>query len=52
MYWTLAVCLIIAAVILAAAVVTTSKAYKYEHTVDPLPGEQDGKQQAGPKQPH
>lgn len=52
MYWTLAISLIIAAVILAAAVVTTSKAYGYKHTVDPLPEEQDDKQQAGPKQPH
>jgi hypothetical protein len=51
MYWTLIVCLIIAAVVLALAVVTTSKAYAYKHTVDPLPNERGGEQQAGPKQP-
>ncbi|KZE96751.1 YtzI protein [Anoxybacillus geothermalis] len=52
MYWTLIVCLIIAAVVLALAVVTTSKAYAYKHTVDPLPNERGGEQQAGPKQLH
>ncbi|WP_082816485.1 YtzI protein [Geobacillus thermoleovorans] len=51
MYWTLVVCLIIAAVVLALAVVTTSKAYTYKHTVDPLPNERGSEQQAGPKQP-
>ncbi|ADU95336.1 hypothetical protein GYMC52_2971 [Geobacillus sp. Y412MC52] len=51
MYWTLAVCLIIAAAVLALAVITTSKAYAYKHTVDPLPNERGGEQQAGPKQP-
>ena len=51
MYWTLVICLIIVAVILTLAVVTTSKAYGYKHTVDPLPEERDDKQQAGPKQP-
>ncbi|MED0662907.1 YtzI protein [Geobacillus thermodenitrificans] len=51
MYWTLVICLIIVVIILTLAVVTTSKAYGYKHTVDPLPEEQDDKQQAGPKQP-
>ncbi|WP_231578584.1 YtzI protein [Geobacillus kaustophilus] len=51
MYWTLAVCLIIAAVVLALAVATTSKAYAHKHTVDPLPEERGSGQQAGPKQP-
>ncbi|AKM20139.1 YtzI protein [Geobacillus stearothermophilus] len=49
MYWTLVVCLIIAAVVLALAVVTTSKAYAYKHTVDPHPNEHGSEQQAGPK---
>ncbi|WP_128578025.1 YtzI protein [Geobacillus sp. JS12] len=51
MYWTLIVCLIIAAVVLVLAVVTTSKAYAYKHTVDPHPNEHGGEQQADPKQP-
>ncbi|OPX01783.1 hypothetical protein B1A75_15145 [Geobacillus sp. LEMMY01] len=51
MYWTLVVCLIIAAVVLALAVITTSKAYTYKHTVDPLPKERGSEQQAVPKQP-
>ncbi|NNU85243.1 YtzI protein [Geobacillus sp. BMUD] len=51
MYWTLAICLIIAAVVLALAVITTSKAYAYKHTIDPLPNERGSEQQAGPKQP-
>jgi hypothetical protein len=37
MYVTLAVSLIIAAIILALTVITTLKAYQYKHTVDPPP---------------
>ncbi|QIZ69099.1 YtzI protein [Geobacillus subterraneus] len=51
MYWTLVICLIIVAIVLLLAVVTTSKAYGYKHTVDPLPEERGDKQQTGPKQP-
>jgi uncharacterized membrane protein YidH (DUF202 family) len=39
MYLTLAVSLIIVALILALAVITTSKAYEYKHTIDPSPEE-------------
>jgi hypothetical protein len=39
MYLTLAVSLIIVALILALAVITTSKAYEYKHTIDPPPEE-------------
>jgi hypothetical protein len=43
MYVTLAVSLIIAGLILALAVITTSKAYEYKHTIDP-PSEEDDSQ--------
>jgi len=39
MYLTLAVLLIIVALILALAVITTSKANEYKHTIDPPPEE-------------
>jgi hypothetical protein len=39
MYVTLAVSLIIAGLILASALITTSKAYEYKHTIDPPPEE-------------
>ncbi|NNV07342.1 YtzI protein [Geobacillus sp. MMMUD3] len=51
MCWTLAICLLIMAVILFLAAVTTSTAYRYKHTIDPLPEKRIAQQQTGPKQP-
>ncbi|MDN3018140.1 YtzI protein [Paenibacillus sp. BSR1-1] len=36
MYTVFVVCIIIVIVVLLLAVITTSKAYTYKHTVDPL----------------
>ncbi|MET3697164.1 tumor necrosis factor receptor superfamily member 19 [Bacillus oleivorans] len=36
MYTILIICVIIVIVVLLLAVLTTSKAYQYKHTVDPL----------------
>lgn len=36
MYTIFVVCIIIVAVVLLLSVITTSKAYSYKHTVDPL----------------
>ncbi|MGZ0086811.1 YtzI protein [Caldibacillus thermoamylovorans] len=51
MYWTLAIGLLIMAVILFLAAVTTSTAYRYQHTIEPLPVKRIDQQQTGPKQP-
>ncbi|BBW98858.1 hypothetical protein GsuE55_36910 [Geobacillus subterraneus] len=51
MYWPLAIGLLIMAVILFLATVTTSTAYRYKHPIAPLPEKPIDQQQTGPKQP-
>ncbi|WP_445612938.1 YtzI protein [Geobacillus sp. YF-1] len=51
MYWTLAIGLLIMAVILFLAAVTTSTAYRYKHPIDPMSDKRIDQQQTGPKQP-
>ncbi|WP_338777857.1 YtzI protein [Metabacillus sp. FJAT-52054] len=38
--WILGICILIVFVVLALSVVTTNKAYKYEHTIDPMEEEE------------
>jgi uncharacterized protein YpmB len=39
MYTILVICIIIVIVVLALSLITTSKAYDYKHTIDPLEDE-------------
>ncbi|MTH54444.1 YtzI protein [Bacillus mangrovi] len=41
--WILGICIIIVFIVLALSVITTNKAYKYEHTIDPEDKKEDGK---------
>ena len=41
MYTVFVVCIVIVIVVLILAVITTSKAYSYKHTVDPLENNQN-----------
>ncbi|WP_282033156.1 YtzI protein [Metabacillus indicus] len=40
MYVIFAICILIILIVLLLSVLTTSKAYKYEHTIDPLQKEE------------
>lgn len=49
MFYIFAICIIIIIIVLLLSVLTTSKAYKYEHKIDPLHNEEN-KQESDSKQ--
>lgn len=45
----LIICIIIVLIVLLLSVLTTSKAYKYQHTIDPLDGNPNVKEKTSAK---